>query len=117
MADFTEADRGADEMITFNDVAQRLGSGNASLHVRMPYENRHFVEGTTIGFSYYVEWFEVNVHDAHNLSPEEAERLLRASPTTPLENCDPDEDGNPRWFGGDWVQGHHVRVWWNPRAF
>ncbi len=106
-----------DEMLTFADIVQRMESGHAILQQRTPYFNRHLLEGTTIAFSHYCEWFEVNVHDAVALSPEDVVRLLQPSPGTRLENSDPDDDGNLRWFGGARVGDHHVRAWYNPQAF
>jgi len=105
------------DILTFADVAQRMQSGNAILQQRMPYVNRRWVEGTTVAFSHFCEWFEVNVHDAAALNVEDAVKLLEASPDTRLENSDRDDYGSLRWFGGEWVDGHHVRVWYNPQAF
>jgi hypothetical protein len=58
----------------------------------------------------------VNVHDAVALSPEEALKLLQASPDTLLNNSDTDKYDAVRWHGGAWVGQHHVRVWYNPQA-
>jgi len=106
-----------DGILTFSDVSKRIQSGIAILQQQTSYFNKRWLEGTTIAFSHYCEWFEVNVHDAVGLSPEEAVSLLEASPFTRLDNSDPDDYGNLRWFGGQWVNRHHVRVWYNPQAF
>jgi hypothetical protein len=74
------------------------------------------LEGTTVGFSYFCEWFEVNVHDAASFSREDALKLLSASPDARLDNSDTDDYGSIRWFGGAWVGKHHIRVWYNPQA-
>jgi hypothetical protein len=100
--------------LTFADVAQRMKDAKFQI---LPYWNRSGVEGLSIGFFHLTEWFEVNVHDAAALSPEEVLKLLQASPDTQLSNPDPDKYGNRRWFGGAWVGKHHVRVWFNPQAF
>lgn len=81
---------------------------------QLPYHNRRWVEGTTIGFSHFCEWFEVNIHNAKAMDIEKALQLLESSPETCLDNSDTDDYGNVRWFGGAWVGPHHVRVWWNP---
>ena len=93
-----------------------MRSKNARFDLRMPYRNSRYVEGTSIGFSYFCEWFEVNVHDAKSLAPEAALTLIEASPNTRLDSSATDNYGNVRWFGGSWVRRHHVRVWYNPKA-
>jgi hypothetical protein len=100
--------------LTFSDVAQRMKDAKFQT---LPYWNRRGVEGVSIGFFHFTEWFEVNVHDAAALSLGEVLRLLQASPDTQLNNPDDDKYGNRRWFGGAWVGKHHVRVWFNPQAF
>ena len=77
-----------DEILTFSEVAGRIQSGIAILQQRTPYFNKRWLEGTTIAFSHYCEWFEVNVHDAVALSPAKAVALLEASPSTRLDNLD-----------------------------
>lgn len=88
---------------------------NASLQTG-PYVNRRWVEGTTISFFHYCEWFEVNVHDAVGMSPKHVLKLLRRSPDTRLDNSKTDDYGDVCWYGGARVDGHHVRVWYNPQA-
>ncbi len=104
-----------EEFLTFRDVATRMQSGHAKIQLRLPYWNKRGVEGTSIGFFHFCEWFEVNVHDAEALSPEDALKLLEASPRTRLDSSKTDAYGNRRWFGGTWVGEHHVRVWYNPQ--
>jgi hypothetical protein len=74
------------------------------------------LEGTSVGFHHFCEWFEINVHNTQELSPEAALKLIEASPDTRLDNSDTDKHGAVRWFGGTWVGDHHVRVWYNPEA-
>ena len=105
------------DFLTFGDVAERLKSGNAKLGLSGPYWNTHHLEGSTLGFYHFCEWFEVNIHDAQRFGPEDALKLLEASPKTRLDNSDADNVGASRWFGGAWVNGHHVRVWYNPQVF
>jgi hypothetical protein len=102
--------------MTFRDVAERMRSGDAKIYPRIPYKNRRELEGTSVGFYHFCEWFEVNVHNAKELSPEGALKLLDVSPGTCLDNSDIDKHGSTRWFGGTWVGDHHVRVWYNPEA-
>jgi hypothetical protein len=104
-----------EEYLTFKDVATRMRSGHAVMQLHFPYLNRRELEGTSIGFSHFCEWFEVNVHDAKMLSAEAALQLLHSSPETRLDNSKTDKYGNRRWFGGTWVGKHHVRVWYNPK--
>jgi hypothetical protein len=103
------------EILTFKDVAGRLQSG-ARIQLRLPYWNKFGTLGSSIGFSYFCEWFEVNVHDSEALRPEDAQKFLEASPDTRLEDSTTDAYGNARWFGGAWVASHHVRVWYNPQG-
>jgi hypothetical protein len=102
--------------LSFRDVATRMQSRDSRIQQLLPYTNRHWIEGTTIGFSHFCEWFEVNIHNAKTLSPERALQLLESSPETLLDSSDTDDYGNVRWFGGAWIGPQHVRVWWNPRA-
>ena len=103
------------DFLTFGDVAQRMQSRDTKIQ-QGPYWNRRQLEGTSIGFFHFCEWFEVNVHDAVGRSPGDVLKLLQASPDTPLDNSDPDNYGAVRWFGGTWIDKHHVRVWYNPQA-
>ena len=103
--------------LTFQEIAERMRSPDARIQSHLPYKNSNWLEGTTIGFSYFCGWFEVNIHDAKNMCWDEALKLLASSPDTELNNSDPDKYGNVRWFGGAWVGEHHVRVWYNPQAF
>jgi hypothetical protein len=89
-----------EEFLTFRDVAVRMQSEHARIQVRLPYWNRRGVEGTSIGFFHFCEWFEVNVHDAQALAPEEALKLLESVPGARLDNSDTDDYGQRRWFGG-----------------
>ena len=103
------------DFLSFADVAQRMQSSDSSIQ-RAPYWNRRGTEGSSICFFHLCEWFEVNVHDAAALSPEEALKLLQASPDTLLDNSDTDKYDAVRWYGGARVGQHHVRVWYNPQA-
>jgi hypothetical protein len=103
--------------LTFKDVAERMRSPDVRIQVHLPYKNKLWLEGTTVGFSHFCEWFEVNIHDAKGMSWDDALRLITSSPDTELNSSDPDKYGNARWFGGAWVSHHHVRVWYNPQAF
>jgi hypothetical protein len=105
------------QYLTFADVADAMRSPDVRPQEHLPYWNKKWKEGTTIGFSIYPRWFEVNIHDAKNMSWNEALSLLTSSSKTELNNSDPDEYGNCRWFGAAQVGKHHVRVWYNPRAF
>jgi hypothetical protein len=105
-----------DNYLTFADVARRMQSRDAKLQ-QLPYWNRRGLKGTTLGFFLFCEWFEVNVHDADAMSPEDVLKLLQASPDTRLDNRDTDDHGVDRWLGGAWVEGHHVRVWYNPQSY
>lgn len=98
---------------TFAEIAKLMKS--AALETG-PYVNRRHLEGTTVSFFHYCEWFEVNVHDAVRMSPEDIVGLLQKRPNTRLDNSDTDDYGTVRWYGGAWVAGHHVRVWYNPQA-
>ena len=102
--------------LTFRDVAARMQSRDSRIQQHLPYQNRHWVEGTTIGFSHFCEWFEINIHNAKGMHIETALLLLESSPETQLDSPDTDDYGNVRWFGGARVGQHHVRVWWNPTA-
>ena len=105
------------QYLTFADVADAMRSPEVRLQEHLPYWNKKWNEGTTIGFSIYPRWFEVNIHNAKNMSWNEALSLLISSPHTELNNSDPDEYGSHRWFGGARVGDHNVRVWYNAHAF
>ena len=106
----------AGDFLTFCDVAERMQSSAARIYSSVPYWNRRGLEGASVGFYHFCEWFEINVHDTQALSPEAALKLIEASPDTRLDNSDTDKHGVVRWFGGTWVGDHHVRVWYNPEA-
>ena len=89
---------------------------SATLEATPHISRRHHLEGTSVSFFHYCEWFEVNVHDAIRMSPEDVVKLLRKFPKTRLDNSNTDDYGAVRWYGGAWVDGHHVRVWYNPQA-
>lgn len=104
------------DFLTFRDVSERMQSAAARIYPSVPYWNRRGLEGTSVGFYHFCEWFEINVHDSQPLSPEAALKLIEASPGTRLDNSDTDKHGVVRWFGGTWVGDHHVRVWYNAQA-
>jgi hypothetical protein len=103
--------------LTFADIANAMESSDTRVHSHIPYLNKDWREGTTIGFSVFPMWFELNIHDAKGMNWDEAMQLLWLSPNTELNNSKTDENGDNCWFGGTWVNSHHVRVWYNPRAF
>ncbi len=105
-----------DEFLTFRDFAERMQSKNARVYAIVPYWNRRELEGTSVGFYHFCEWFEVNVHNAASLRLEVTLALLQASPSTKLDQFHKDKKNVVRWFGGAWVGEHHVRVWYNPQA-
>ena len=87
--------------LTFKDVAEAMRSLDARLQEHLPYFNTNWKEGTTIGFSVFPAWFEVNIHDAKSMIWEDALSLLMSSPNTELNNSETKHDGNRCWFGGD----------------
>jgi hypothetical protein len=103
--------------LTFANVAEAMRSPDARLQEHVRYWNKDWKEGTTIGFSIFPRWFEINIHDAKGMSWDEVVKLLTSSSKTELSNSKTDDYGNSCWFGGTWVGSHHVRVWYNPQAF
>ncbi|MCU1268813.1 MAG: hypothetical protein JWN74_107 [Acidobacteriaceae bacterium] len=106
-----------DGYMTFEDVAERMQSRAARIYPSIAYENRCELEGTSLGFYHYCEWFEINIHNAKAFTPEDALKLLQEKPGVRLDNSDTDKHNVRRWFGGGWIGDHHVRVWYNPQAF
>jgi len=66
------------DFLTFRQVAERMQSSDARIYPSVPYWNRRGLEGTSVGFYHFCEWFEINVHDAQALSPEAALKLIEA---------------------------------------
>jgi hypothetical protein len=104
------------DYLTFADAAEAMRSPEAKPQEHLPYWNKEWKEGTTIGFSVFPKWFEINIHDSKNMSWDDALKLLMSSPATELNSSRTDDNGNRCWFGGTWIGLHHVRVWCNPRA-
>lgn len=103
--------------LTLADVAEAMRSPDVRPQSHLSYLNKDWKEGTTIGFSVFLRWFEVNIHNAKGMSWDHAFKLLMSKPETELNSSKTNDNGNICWFGGAWVGSHHVRVWYNPQAF